>query len=90
MFIKTLYLINKNPFSHETSLKAIITFFNEVKYSEFEKAQNKRHWLTVELNLSEDYFWNSYIEDPDTYINEVDNEYLLDKQLKDADDFVIR
>jgi hypothetical protein len=90
MFIKTLYLIHKNPFSHETKLQAIITFFSEDKYNEFKDARDKRHWLTTELHLDESYFWNTYIETPENYINEVDNEYRLDKEIENADDFVIR
>jgi len=90
MFLKTYYLINKNPFTFETKLKSVINFMNEFKHAEFEKAQNKRFWLMEELNLPESYFWNTYIEDPDIYISEKDNEYLTEKEYEQSDKFDIK
>lgn len=89
MFLKTYYLINKNPFNFETKLVAVITFMNEQKYYEFIQS-NRYFWLQNELGLPESYFWNVYLEEPDVYINEVDNEYIIDKLYQQADKFTIK
>jgi hypothetical protein len=90
MFLKTYYLINKNPHNFETKINAVINFMNEEKHDEFLNSSNKRFWLKEELNLSEDYFFNTYMEEADTYIAEIDNEYLIDKELQQADKFDIK
>jgi hypothetical protein len=90
MFLKTYYLIHRNPFNFETKIDAIIHFLNEQKHEEYMRASDKRSWLMAELNLPESYFWNTYLADPEDYISEIDNEYLIDKQLQQADEFDIK
>jgi hypothetical protein len=90
MFLKTYYLINKNPHNFETKIDAVITFLSEEKHQEFVEAKNKRFWLKEELNLEESYFWNTYLEEADIYISEIDNEFKIDEELQQADKFDIK
>jgi len=88
MFYKDVLLIWR--YGNNTELQAIVHFYNEAKYNEFLKAQNKRNWLQVELGLDEKYFWNTYIDIDGSYYQEIDNEVRLDREIKNADSFIIK
>jgi archaellin len=63
--------------SKDYEIQAVLIFWNEEKFEEFLKAENKRHWLKEELGRSEEYFWNTAI-----FLNE--KEY---KEWVGADDY---
>jgi len=88
MFYKDVLLVWK--YNDDTRLQAIITFYNEDKYREFVEAKNKRSWLQYELGLKEEYFWNTYIDLNEEYFQEIDNERRLEREVKNADSFVIK
>jgi hypothetical protein len=89
MFLRNALLIYVYQ-NRDTKIQTIITFTNEQKFKEFSNASNKRLYLREELDLPEDYFWNTYIElDEDSYFKEIDDEYKLDKELQQADKFTI-
>jgi hypothetical protein len=90
MFLKTYYLINKNPHNFETNIQAVINFLNKEKHDEFLNASNKRFWLKEELNLEESYFFNTYLEEADIYISEINDEFKIDEELQQADKFDIK
>ncbi len=72
----------------ETRLQAILNFMNEQVYRDFEQT-DKYFWLQEKLGLSESYFWNTYLQTLDEYITEKDNEYIVDRELRQADVFYI-
>jgi len=84
----TLYLIWRWG-NGETRLQAILNFMNTQIWREFEQAGDRYFWLQEKLGLPENYFWNTYLEDPDVYIAEKGNEYLMDKEIEQADVFYI-
>jgi hypothetical protein len=88
MFYQDVLLIWR--YGDNRELQAIITFYNEKKYKEFLKAQNKKYWLQSELDLDEKYFWNTYIDLESAYFQEVDNERRIDRELQNADSFIIK
>jgi len=72
----------------ETRLQAILNFMNEQVYRDFEQT-DKYFWLQEKLGLPESYFWNTYLQTLDEYITEKDNEYIVDRELRQADVFYI-
>ena len=87
MFHKDVLLVWK--YGNNTKLWAVITFYNKAKYKEFLKAQDKKYWLQVELDLYEKYFGNTYIDLEAKYFQEIGDKEKLDSELKNADSFVI-
>jgi len=87
MFEKDVWLIWR--YGDQREIKACIYFYNQAKYQEFIDASNKRYWLQTELSLPEQYFWNTYIDLDGDYFNEIDDEMKLDREVSEADSFVI-
>ncbi len=87
--METLFLIWRHG-NGQTCIRAILNFMSGEVYQDFLQADNKRSWLQYHLELPESYFWNTYLEDPDRYITEKDNEYIIDKELEKADKFYIK